>query len=50
MRELTGTEVEAVGGGALPLIIVGIDLALNGVLIAYASYAAMNYHAERRPD
>ncbi len=46
MRELTENEVSEVSGGLIPLIglIIGIDLALNGLLIGYAAYAANNYH------
>ena len=38
MRELTQAEVEEVSGGFGPAVIIGIDLALTGVLIGYASF------------
>ncbi len=40
MRELNVNEVQEVSGGIIPLVlgIIGVDLALNGVLLAYASY------------
>ena len=46
MRELTENEVTEVSGGLIPIIglIIGIDLALNGLLIGYAAYAANNYY------
>jgi lactobin A/cerein 7B family class IIb bacteriocin len=45
MRELNDNEVESVSGGLVPLVfaIIGIDLALNGVLIGYAAWASSNY-------
>ena len=50
MYELSDREVAQVSGGIGPLGIIAIDLALNGVLIAYASYAAGNwYHMPARP-
>ena len=42
MQELTMNEIEQVNGGLAPLAIIGIDLALNGVLIAYASFMTQN--------
>jgi len=44
MHELTETEIAQVSGGLGPLAIIGIDLALNGVLLAYANYAAGNFY------
>lgn len=43
MKELTRTEISQVSGGLGPLAIIGIDLALNGVLIAYASFMTSDY-------
>lgn len=47
MKELTENEVSEVSGGLIPLVglIIGIDIALNGLLIAYAAYAASNFRA-----
>ncbi|WP_285762222.1 class IIb bacteriocin, lactobin A/cerein 7B family [Biformimicrobium ophioploci] len=38
MQELNSFEIDQVNGGLAPLAVIGIDLALNGVLIAYAAY------------
>ncbi len=45
MRELTEIEVTEVSGGLIPLVfgIIGINIALDALLIGYASYAASNY-------
>ncbi|MBC54729.1 MAG: hypothetical protein CMQ34_12935 [Gammaproteobacteria bacterium] len=43
MQELTQAEISQVSGGLGPLAIIGIDLALNGVLIAYASFMTSDY-------
>jgi lactobin A/cerein 7B family class IIb bacteriocin len=43
MIELTNAEVSQVSGGLGPLAIIGIDLALNGVLIAYAAFMTSDY-------
>ncbi len=47
MRELTVHEVETVGGGLAPLGIIAIDMGLNALVLGLATYAAMNYYAER---
>ncbi len=49
MRELKQSEVSEVSGGIFPVVmaIIGVDLALNGLLIGYAAYAAANFHAEK---
>ncbi len=46
MRELTEKEVSEVSGGIIPLVglIIGIDLALNGLLLGYAAWASNNYY------
>jgi lactobin A/cerein 7B family class IIb bacteriocin len=43
MRELSAAEVTEVSGGLGPLAVLGIDLALNGVLIAYAAFMTSDY-------
>lgn len=43
MKELTQAEISRVNGGLGPLAIIGIDLALNGVMIAYASFMTSDY-------
>jgi hypothetical protein len=43
MRELTRSEIMQVGGGLGPLAAIGIDLALNGVHIAYATFQTGDY-------
>lgn len=50
MRELTENELSEVSGGIIPIVglIIGIDLALNGLLIGYAAYAANNFHNTSR--
>ena len=50
MRTLEMNEVQQVSGGLLPLVVavIGVDLALNGVMLAYAAYAAANFHAEKK--
>ncbi len=47
MRELTENEVSEVSGGIIPIVglIIGIDIGLNGLLLAYASWASSNYRA-----
>ena len=47
LRELSDDELGCVSGGLAPLAIIGIDLALNGVLIGAATYWAMNYHESK---
>ena len=46
MRELTETEVSDVSGGLVPLVfaIIGVNLALDGIMLGYAAYAANNYY------
>ncbi len=47
MYELTETETAQVGGGFGPLspvVVIGLDLALNAAVIAYATYAASVYY------
>lgn len=50
MKELTENEVSEVSGGLIPLVglIIGIDLALNALFVAYAAYAASNFRAANR--
>jgi lactobin A/cerein 7B family class IIb bacteriocin len=43
MIEITNSEVSQVNGGLGPLAIIGIDIALNGVLIAYAAFMTSDY-------
>ena len=43
MRELTQSEVQQVSGGLGPLAVIGIDLALNGVLLGYATFMSSRY-------
>ena len=43
MRELTPSEVKQVSGGLGPLVIIGIDLALNGVLIGFTALMTSDY-------
>lgn len=43
MRELTQNEIQQVSGGVGPLAIIGIDLALNGVLIGFTSLMTSDY-------
>ena len=47
MRELTETEITEVSGGLAPLVfgLIGLDLALNGLLLGYAAYAQSNFYA-----
>jgi len=49
MKELNDSEVSEVSGGILPVVlaIVGIDLALNAVLISYAAYSSANFRAKQ---
>ncbi len=46
MRELTENEVTEVSGGLIPLVLglIGINIALDALLITYANYAANNYY------
>ena len=46
MRELTQFEVEQVSGGLGPLAVIGIDLALNGVLLGYATFMSSRIHQD----
>ncbi|MEX1198599.1 MAG: class IIb bacteriocin, lactobin A/cerein 7B family [Pseudohongiellaceae bacterium] len=43
MRELTQNEIEQASGGVGPLAIIGIDLALNGVIIGFTSLMTSDY-------
>ena len=43
MTVLNETEIAQVGGGLGPFAIIGIDLALNGVLIAYTALMTSDY-------
>lgn len=43
MRELSTDEVKSVSGGIGPLVIIGIDLALNGVLIGFTALMTSDY-------
>lgn len=43
MRELTQQEIQQVGGGVGPLAIIGIDLALNGIIIGFTSLMTSDY-------
>lgn len=43
MRELTLSEVKEVSGGLGPLAIIGVDLALNGIVLAAAAIH-LQYH------
>lgn len=43
MKELTKSEIAQVNGGLAPLAIIAIDLALNGVVIAYAAFMTSDY-------
>lgn len=43
MGEITQAEIEQVSGGLAPLAIIGIDLALNAVVIAYAAFMTSDY-------
>ena len=48
MRELNKIEVSDVSGGIAPLVfaIIGVDLALNGLLLAHATYAASRFRTK----
>ncbi|MGM0631678.1 MAG: class IIb bacteriocin, lactobin A/cerein 7B family [Pseudomonadota bacterium] len=43
MRELTEMEIKEVSGGVGPLAIIGVDLALNGVIIGFTSLMTSDY-------
>jgi lactobin A/cerein 7B family class IIb bacteriocin len=49
MREITQAEIEQVSGGLAPLAIIGIDLALNAVVIAYAAFMTSDYMTGNNP-
>lgn len=51
MRELNVIETEKVSGGIGPSAIIGIDLALNGILLAWASlaYSTNGYKPKKPP-
>lgn len=46
MRELTMDELSQVSGGLGPLALIGIDLALNSVMLAYAAFMTSDYMTE----
>lgn len=48
MRELTNSEVTQVSGGLGPLVVIGVDLALNGLILGYAAIAMNGYYYKQR--
>ena len=47
MCELTIDETEAVSGGLGPMVIIATDLALNALLLGYATWTSNNHHQMR---